>query len=43
MYKTTLAETYLDWLLLQHALAGAYETNGQTKEAVEFQEYGDKV
>jgi hypothetical protein len=41
--QTMLAETYLNQLSSQHALAIAYQANGQTKEAVELLEHVVKV
>jgi hypothetical protein len=36
--EKTLAEDHPDRLASQHALAGAYESNGQVKEAVQMLE-----
>jgi hypothetical protein len=37
--ETTLAENHPGRLASQHALAGAYQANGQVKEAVEMLEH----
>ena len=41
--ETTLAENHPDRLASQHALAGAYEANGQVMEAVGLLEHVVKV
>ncbi|KAJ6282166.1 acyl transferase/acyl hydrolase/lysophospholipase [Bipolaris maydis] len=41
--ETTLAETHPSRLASQHALAGAYDANGQLKEAVELLEHVVKM
>ena len=41
--QQTLAETHPSRLASQHELAGAYQANGQIKEAVQLLEYVVKV